>query len=91
MGLPPGFVHQLVGVQNQSHGAVVDGRYLHVGTKLAVLGRITQFCADGQKLFIQGITQLGTGSIGKCGVLPDELPDHAIVFDDSSAGKSVLY
>ena len=33
-------IHQLVGVQNQGHGAVVDGFYLHIGTELTVLGRI---------------------------------------------------
>ena len=47
-----GFAHQLVGIQDQGNGAVVDGRNLHVGTELAVLGRIAQLLADGKELFI---------------------------------------
>ena len=50
MALPPGLVHQLVGVQDQRHRAVVEGGHLHIRTELAVLGGIAQFLTDGKDL-----------------------------------------
>ena len=32
-----------------------------------MLGRIAQFLADGQELFVQGIAQFGTGGVGEAG------------------------
>ena len=81
--LSAGGVHQLIGVQDQGHGAIVDGFHLHIGAEAAVLRGIAQLFADGQELFVQGIAQLGTGSIGKAGAaalaavaVEGELADH---------------
>ena len=62
-----GGIHQLVGIQDQGHGAVVHRRHLHVRTEAAMLGRIPQFLADAKELFIKFVPQLRPGGFHKAG------------------------
>ena len=78
-----GCFHQLFGVQNQSNGAVVDRLHFHMGTEFTVLGRIPQFGAALQELFVKGVAQLRTGSCIEAGpaalaavAVEGELADH---------------
>ena len=79
--MPP--IHQLHGVENEGHGAVVDGLHLHIRTEAAMLGLEAVLPADVQEFLVQGLAQLGTGGAHKAGAaalaavaVEGELADH---------------
>ena len=88
--LPPGFGHQLVGVEDQGDGAVVDGRHLHIRAELAVLHPEAPGAALLLEALVEGDGDVGLAGLGEAGAAAGGVGVEGELGDDQQRAAHLL-